>query len=321
MGTSFSFETFNALIRQANCAREDSYLNAPLYYALTGRKGLTIHEGYGAVLAVCHHPHIENRLLVFPEVGNAGGKLTVSVLESLEAPANGVQLARYSTEDLASLSAAFAERNGSRVDCVKIVPEESLDWRYPVHILGTARVAALKGSDFAKIRNKVRKVESGIEVLSLQDPRALRAMRAAQKYWEGSMVMREKDGDDLEGFYSALFNRIGAQPQYFNGLVFMQGSRPVGFTVYDTPFMGTANMLANLSDASIAGLADFQVVATCRAMSAAGIALMNFGGSETESLDQYKRKFMPCKSLDLHSAEVGYALREDVNVRSGVLVP
>ena len=51
-------------------------------------------------------------------------------------------------------------------------------------------------------------------------------------------------------------------------------------------------------------------------MGGENILFMNFGGSETETLDQFKRKFMPVKSITIHSAHVHYAPRFDVNVRT-----
>lgn len=74
MGTEFSYEYFNRVVRQPAFARDDTYLNSPLYYVLTGRKGVWVHEGFGAVMVVCAHPHVADRLLVFPEIGNAGGR-------------------------------------------------------------------------------------------------------------------------------------------------------------------------------------------------------------------------------------------------------
>ncbi len=333
MGTGYLFETFNALIRRTNAVREDSYLNAPLYYALTGRRMAWVHEGYGATLVVCRHPNVPDRLLVFPEVGDAAGRLAASVISHLQPPANGVQLARFSDADLAQLKNALRNEFNGAVAAIETTDEPVLDWRYPVHILDTARVASLDGAPFARIRNKCRKVEDTTQIMALHDPRALQMMRAARKYWEGSMILRGKNGNGdgdpagAEGgsgpdFYDALFKMIGEAPERFNGLVFMREGRPVGFTVYDTPFEGTANLLANLTDASVPGMADFQVVATCRAMAAAGIAYMNFGGSEMESLDLFKRKFMPHKTLALRSADVHYRPpAADDRVKSGPLLP
>ena len=103
MCNGYTLDHFNTLMRQGRVVREDSYVHAPLYYALTGRNGVRIHEGYGTVMAACAHPHIAGRILVFPEIGPATGRLTASVLESLQPSKGGVQLARYNQKDLAQL--------------------------------------------------------------------------------------------------------------------------------------------------------------------------------------------------------------------------
>lgn len=325
MGTSFAYEQFNARVRQDSVARGDTYLNAPLYYLLTGRKGAWVHEGYGAVLVVCCHPNVPDRLLVFPEIGNADrrdkGRLTASVLAQITPPAGGVQLARFTAEEFEQVRQALGQRNDHTPDHIELITEEVLDWRYPVHILDTKSVSALAGSAYAKIRNKCNQVEGKVEAISLDDPRALRAMKSALKYWEGSMLFREGAEDTDMSYYTTMFSLIERWPEMFGGHVFLQGNRPVGFTVYDNAFKGTSNLLANLCDASITGMADYQIVHTCRSLSARGVTGLNFGGSETASLDAFKRKFNPRESFNIASGAVHYASRTDINVRSAVLVP
>lgn len=325
MGTGLSFEQFNRCVRRPEAARGDSYLNAPYYYLLTGRKGAWVHEGYGAVLVVCKHPHIPDRLLVFPEIGPEDradkGKLTVSVLSGLTPPSGGVQLARFTDEDMARVKEALAGKNDSHLESIQKIAEDSLDWRYPVHVLDTEYVAKLEGGSFAKIRNKCRQVEGEITFMTLDDPRALRAMKATLKYWEGNRLYREEGDDTDTSFYDTVFAMIEKSPLQFGGCVFMQGKRPVGFTVYDRPFMGTSNLLANLCDAAITGLADYQIVTTCRQLALDGVTRLNFGGSETEGLDAFKRKFNPRESFNLASGAVQYGARTDMNVRSSILIP
>lgn len=325
MGNGLAYEQFNARIRQDSAVRGDTYLNAPLYYLLTGRKGAWIHEGYDAVLVVCKHPNVADRLLVFPEIGAPDrkdrGLLTASVLSQMTPPAGGVQLARFTTEEFEYLRQALGQRNDHNLDRIEPIAEGVLDWRYPVHVLDTQRVSALSGGTFAKIRNKCHQVEGKVEAIGLDDPRALRAMKAAVKYWEGSMLTRDGAEDTDTSYYETMFGMIEKWPDLFGGHVYLQGKRPVGFTVYDKAFNGTANLLANLCDASITGMADYQVVHTCRALAAQGVTGLNFGGSETESLDAFKRKFSPKESFNIASGAVHYAPRHDINVRSLTLVP
>lgn len=319
MQRGVTFEEFNSRVRDPGAAREDTFLNSPMYYLLTGRYGAQVHEGYGSVMVTCDHPNLPDRTLAFPEIGAADGRLAASVLSAMDPPRGVVQLARYSEADLKRLEEALARREDKTVAFVKAQEEMTLDWRYPVHILSTFNTAAMAGGSYNSVRNKFRKAEGRIGVVGLDDPAAPRLMRAAVKYWEGGRIYQGHDLDGETAFFETLIRMIEEWPHLFKGSIFMDGRRPVGFSVCDTPFADTANLLANLTDTSVSGLAEFQVVSTCRALAAEGVAYLNRGGSETETLDQFKRKFNPVRSLAVHSAEVVYAGRRDPKVRSGIL--
>lgn len=264
-------DMFNSVVRQENSARDDSYLNAPVYYALTGRRQAWLHEGYGASLVVCRHPHIDRRLLVFPEIGAAEGRLTASVLTALDERENDIQLARYSDHDLRQLRSLLLALPGQRVTAINECAETSLDWRYPVHILDMARVAGMAGGPFVSIRNKFRKVADDIEMLPFSHPDALKTMRAAYRFWQGSMILRGQLDHNDSDYYPTLFAMIERWPDRLDGNIYLHGKRPAGFTVFDQPFAGTSNLLANLSDATISGLADYQIVTTCRTLQDKGV--------------------------------------------------
>lgn len=51
---------------------------------------------------------------------------------------------------------------------------------------------------------------------------------------------------------------------------------------------------------------DLQLVTTCRHLSQRGVPYLNLGGSELKSLDSFKVKYQPVKSIDLCTAQVRY---------------
>ncbi len=63
----------------------------------------------------------------------------------------------------------------------------------------------------------------------------------------------------------------------------------------------TANGYVNFCNTEIRGLSEFLMVKCCETLRDQGIPYFNLGGSETESLDAYKRKFDPAFSIDLCS--------------------
>jgi len=66
-------------------------------------------------------------------------------------------------------------------------------------------------------------------------------------------------------------------------------------------------LFAGLADTSVSGLSDFQMISLCKYLDKAGVKYLNLGGSETDSLNSYKFKYSPVRSLDVLSADVVYA--------------
>lgn len=292
------------------CARghEDSYALSTPYYLLTGRKGISVYSQNDALVIVCRHPHIEGRLMVFPEIGG-DGTLTLKVLNALQAPENGIQLARYTQADFEKLqnAAASAPVHGRHFDLAEH-EENVMDWKYPVHILNTQNVAGMNGGQYEKLRNKYNKACPQLEVIGLEDPNAIKIMRASLMFWAGTMIYAGKEsGHDLTGFYETLFRHMQDFPDVFGGFVVLHNGEPAGFTVWEHTVSGTANGIAGLSRQSVKGMSEFQTVTACRMLRDEGIKYYNIGGSETEGLNRHKLEYRPEKSIQLHSYDVAPA--------------
>lgn len=287
-------------------ACDDSYIVSPLYYRITGRKSAWYYKTEDAYLVVIQHPHKNDTLLVFPELGQGNYDLTACVLQKLYQLGQNVQLARYTDENIRSLQKAFNHIQNNIVESVVIIDEDSMDWRYPVHILNTQTVSEMQGSAFNRIRAKYKKAAKTISYEYCNKSYGLREMRAALKFWEGNMIIANKDTEDMSEFYHEFFDIIDTYNGRWSGMMFYEGKRPVGFSVWEEISDIHANSFITLGDTSIAGLADFQLVSMCQWLHGRGIQNLNVGGSETESLDAYKRKFMPEFSIDLKSAMVRY---------------
>lgn len=285
---------------------DDSYINSFLYYLVTGRKGAWIYKTDHCFTAVCQHPHLVGTLLVFPEVGAGSYQFTAGLLQHLYKSGHRIQLARYSEDNVDALRHALSNLDHNLVDTLKHVPEDVMDWKYPAHILDTELVSGLKGNAFEKIRTKINKASRTITVQTLSKVTAIKDMKAALKFWEGNMIISDKDTEDMAEFYHEFFRIIGNYNGRYEGMMFYDGKRPVGFSVWEPLSSDTANSFINLADTTITGLSELQTVSVCRYLSEQGIKFMNLGGSETENLDRFKTKFLPCKSLNLHSYEVIY---------------
>lgn len=297
------FATLKSIIFEFETSNPDSFLTSPLYYLLTGRKGLWLYKGQDSCLVVCLHPHIENCILVFPEIGkNPDYSLTASYLSKIKFPLNGIQFSRFNEPELDKLKRVFDEM-GLRGSDIEMVEENVMDWRYPVRIIDTNVVSATKGPKFINIRTHIRRVAKSTTVIPLSCSNKVRLMKAAIRFWEGNMIYNEKDSEDMSAFYEELVRISSANSDCMEGLFFMVGRRPVGFTVWERQHRGTVNLLANISDISISGLSDFQLVTSCKYLQEKGIDYVNMGGSELESLDAFKRKYLPVKSISIFSAK------------------
>ena len=297
-------ETIAVDIREGHI---DSFLNSELYYRLTGRRGRWLYRSEQSSFVVCVHPHISDRLLVFPEIGGASDyHLTAQVLSTIDRPANGVQLARYSLNELARLRNQLAKQ-GPLSPEIEVIQETLMDWLYPIRILDTRRVSALDGPTFAKVRNKIRRAASkGIVAVPLRATEMISAMESALLLWKRGMELRNIATCGMSVLYNEMFMLVQSDHQEVHGLCFVEDGRPVGFSIWDGPLRGAANLLINVADVSVTGLSDLQIVSICRQLHDEDVAYLNLGGSELESLDRFKAKFSPIVTIPALSALVVY---------------
>ncbi len=316
-----SFEFLKSTLSGEDKAKLDSYLNSPLYYMITGRRGAYVYRGEHSLFVLCDHPHIEDRKIIFPELGKADYELTASFLNTEKPPKNGFQLARYTEEDLKALRKRLAEITYSPVSGIVLTEETALDWRYPVRILDTETVSKMEGGNFKTLRKRFKKHNGDIECVPLNAENGLRYMRAALKFWEGAMIMDEKDTPDMSDFYHEYFKIVEQNPEQTKGLLFKQGHRPLGFCAWDQTQQDTANSFINVGDfKNVNGLSDYQTVILCIKLLENGIRRLNLGGSELQSLDSFKAKFKPVATLPLLSADVIYAQPMQVNAEVFTIV-
>ena len=310
-----SYDELGAFVR-TGVIKNDTFLTSPLYYLLVGRKGVKIYHNADSAVVVCVHPLVKDRLMIFPELGKEDYELTVSVLEMLLPPRNGVQLARFAEREIQLVEERICARPQSSVVGVQVFEETVEDWRFPIRILCTQKVSAMKGRRFQNIRNKLRAVDSEIEAVPLDQKSTIRSIRANLKLWERNMISKRKNVPGMSDVYEELIRILKDDASFVDGLLFRKRTRPVGVAIWDRPYANTSNLLANLTDISIPGLAEFQVVSVCRQLNQRGVLYLNRGGSETAGLDRFKAKFDPIKSIPVRSARVVYRSSTSNNFES-----
>jgi hypothetical protein len=298
-------------LSQVGSNEDDSYLVSPTYYNLTGRSGGWLCSDKNSAAVVIRHPQMPNSFIIFPEMGQTTDcELTVKILQSFTSSSlSNTTLGRYTDEKADALQSKLAKLKTGKV--LEKADEDIMDWKYPIQIIDTQLVSELGGSNFAQLRQQYRRAGTDISIASL-DKDGLSDVQSVLRAWKDNkqikksehipMLMAGEGWDipdfDLDGmgYYRKLLQMVEANPKLIEGLRFMKNGQLIGFTAWETLKNKTSNLFANLTDQT-AGLSDFQMVNTCRHLQKAGIKSLNLGGSETASLDKYKKKFCPTKSI------------------------
>lgn len=282
---------------------QDSYATSMAYYAYTGRRGLWFYRHTPRTyIPFCWHPNVDGQILIFPPCGPEKSYRAIEALmNDLPSPPAGFRLARFGSADQAAMQHEMVFSSQSFVR----VKEKVLDWIYPSHILSTNKAASLVGHDYMLIRNRLRQVkkhETHFEPLTAAHSFAVTQLA---RRWA---VLHADESDsliDLTSPYSEMLNLVRTKELGLKGLVFFVDGEIQAATIWDvsnreTP---TANIFMNLCNKTIKGLSELAIHTTAEHLAAQGVQYMNLGGSESEGLDHYKKKFHPVRSINLCSLE------------------
>jgi len=276
---------------------DDSYLVSPVYYLMSGRNGgEIIRHGMSHIIAI-QHPNKKNSVLLFPKVSpiNIGNDLS----EEIEVASFIKQNNPYIETRIGRIPEALSIKHKD-----KMVVEELLDWKYPVQILGTKDMVELKGGRFQQIRQRINNLSCC--------------------FCESSPIKSYKDFDDIKklsidwtkGFRYSMYSSLDlispilkllelmTNPKLnLHGQIIKYKELPTAFCIWET--RGTiANAFAMVATRSIKGLAEYNIVEMCRRLNDFGISKVNLGGSESEGLNRFKKKFSPVKSIELKTCIV-----------------
>ncbi|MFW6222809.1 MAG: hypothetical protein ACOC3T_04270 [Bacteroidota bacterium] len=282
----------------------ESYTLSPAYYAMTGRKSRWIYEKNGSAIVVCRHPNVPDILLAFPPLGD------INILSDIveEIPREYIQDLHFCRVPVELAEDYCREINKKMPFCVrfKAVKEDVLDWLYPCCIISTFSVAKLRGGKFLDARNKYNQLTKNNEIRVEKLTTKLLNYNKKQfdsflKRWEENFDGGLLGADDWsEPLFYML--RIYDDKEYnLDGTVVFCNGQMESVNIYEKPvFPGMpANFLVPFFNTEIKGLSEFVFIDICKRLHAEGIALLDIGGSETEGLDRYKRKFNPVSSRAL----------------------
>jgi len=283
--------------------RDDSYQICAIYYLLTGRKGAWIfHDGTCAVVVVVH-PHRPDELIVFPELGPVGTfQLTPRLLTNFPFAGYRISVGRYTDNELGRLEGFLSP---ARDVALTTFADSAMDWVFPIRILSTAIAATTEGHAFQKVRNKVRRAKLHVStsyVLGANNETVLHDLFS--KWCRRMQQLHPSSMEEIQQYYQSVGDILLRHPQMLRGVYFATSEGPCGMTLWSVTKDNTANLYVNMSDPDIVGLSDLQIVTSAHIALKHGSEVLNVGGSEEGSLDRFKAKYLPQKSIALQSAYV-----------------
>jgi hypothetical protein len=221
-------------------------------------------------------------------------------------PPNGVRLARFkSSEDDDSIVSHVTGMHGKHVSLAE-VQETVLDWRYPVRVLSTEKVSKAAGHAFMRIRNELKQFKpDNTRVFSLSLNHKEDVLQFI-KAWAEKRAVSDYEFREIVSPYAELLSYLGDEVFQIDGRVYYVDGLVQAVTMWEMPSspQHTSNIWMNICNTERRGLSEFVVKDTARILVNYGIQYANYGGSETEGLDNYKKKFDPAHSIYLTSYEV-----------------
>jgi len=283
----------------------DSYATSPVYYALTGRKGLWLYQDGNSYMPLCWHPNVDGEILVFPSRGANNPHILNRLLAEVPIPPLGLRLARVKGRAASSLVMPNTATATDRSISFMPVQENVLDWLFPVRILSTEKVAKLQGGEFYRIRNYISQMKrQNVKVERLSADHVSQFMHLVYR-WANKRTTSANELIELVAPYKRTIELLDDDVFNLDGLVFFVDGVMEGAAMWEPPNTktGIANAWVNLVNTEHKGICEFVMNSVSQTLFAEGIPFINYGGSETKGLDNFKEKYGPAHSVQLHSIE------------------
>jgi hypothetical protein len=276
----------------------DSYLCSPVYYLMTGRKGGWIYKIENTFIIAIRHPNDDDCVLIFPAVHD--DKILVDLQEEKK-------LAKKILKENALVKYVRLARVPKYLanTCSELIVEEDLlDWKYPIHILDVEAVVFLKGKGYAQIRQRINQLKTEhCTIKDIQNEVDYTIVLNMVKSWIEEFPYDEYSEEDLIQPTKMLLSIMNSKKLKICGQIIYYKEKPAAYCIWEEN-KNIANAFAMAAERKIPGLAEYNIVIMCKKLLNNGIKEVNIGGSETDGLNRYKKKFSPVKSIQLYSCEI-----------------
>lgn len=267
----------------------------PGYFMLTGRKGLHLITNHYGYFPVCQHPNLEEKLLLFPPVGDIDA--IYDYLHQLNPwPRNGVQLARIPDKEQKIILDKLAEK-------WHIVPvqEDTLDWgMHPVRSLPVKEMALREGKQYKNHRRKYNYADKKVKRLAIIEYWNSQKDDKVKKFiynWAKKKHIHDNSfslNDYIEPYLNII--SIHANPNIRSICLLFENQLDdvMGMVIIEI-FNGIAAAYMNIATDEIPYFPAYILMKTCDFLYENKLAeVLCLGGSEKESLDKFKSDLQPC---------------------------
>jgi len=283
-----------------HAGKTDPFAKSAGYYAMTGRKGLWLYGDNDTTMVIAQHPNKDNTVLFFPPFGRDAFGLIQIALNDPQIPEGEIQIARVG-QDETNLSL--------KLQAVGISPpqaEDVLDWTYPVHLVSTEKVIEHKGGAFNNFRAHLNQAfRAGYKASQLDPDIHADAVVEIVDRWAKDGKKAEYTYGDLTSPTTSLLSLMKSRILHLEGVIVFEEEKPVGFWIWDEGDKAgkTAMSLARVSIGN-RGASEFAGLKMAEILKERGFDTICLGGSETESLDKFKRKLVPVNSISLKTMHI-----------------
>lgn len=291
---------FEDLLAQDNLKKirsDDPYLLSPTYFLLTGRRGLWVFEGDQKIV-FCLHPNIQDCFMVFPNLTGDSLMPPKELADILRVASMKIIVGRIPKE-------TPLHKIASRDFSLNVKNESVLDWSFPVHTLDLGQLEEHRGKKYQNLRTSINHWRDRDVVFTPLDfGNSDEIFQNISEAWKNGALSLRSEFNEI-GYFNTLA-RLGASAQNIHALGMYEAGQPVGFTVWENiKQTGVSNLFAaqTVPNASSDACA-FAIYTSAMMAKEQGAKKMCLGGSETDGMDAFKRKFVPNESLGMFSIQI-----------------
>jgi len=168
-------------------------------------------------------------------------------------------------------------------------------------------VSKLLGGKYMYIRNRIRQLEKkAVRILPFDGIQHSRSVENLLHHWATHNAANREEYEFLYAPYESVFSLATDPMSGLSGIMIFVDDKLQALGLWDVSnvYRETANLFVNFCNVGITGLSDLLMVKCCETLHNNGVGYLNLGGSESEGLDRFKRKYDPAVSINLSSLAV-----------------